>query len=714
MALSVAEMAGLSPFHDEDQDPDGDSSKRFDDPGAQQELPLCERLEEGLNPEQIEVVRCESGPLRVLALAGSGKTECVSRRIARLVGRGTEPSRILAVTFSKKGALEMSSRIAQKFRVPGARVGTWHSLCLQILREDRTEQSDWMIEGERQGRNASNPKAILKEVLGWKGMDWKGADTNAISTFIGKCKANLYDPDSAGAVALAQAACGWQAQKAVQAFSHYNEALAEKGLLTFDDFMVFVARHLGVEEHRAKWAARWDHVVQDEGQDANRAQKHIAHLLARDHRNYMIVGDRNQSIYSFRGSSPDHIDKFHEDWPDGRTIVLPRNYRSGRAIIAAANAIIAKADPAPGVDVPMAMIGERDCDGAVRVLCTESLDDEASEVVNIIRAAVVLDDSKLSDHTVLFRTNAQSRALEEALLGERIPYIVVGGTSFYERKEVRDLLAYLRLADRRGTTDDIKRSINTPFRFLGVKFVERVMAAVADGVGCDHVALDWPGVVEQVAKEDGLQSRQRDSAREWAGMIRTMQETIDRGQYAGSAEDEKREAARPTTLLENVVRATRYIEYLNKEEGSENTQDSAAANVREMVRVAERFPTTHELLDYIDETIKSARKQRDDKQAGGQRVLLMSVHRSKGLEWPSVYVVGMNEQILPHVKGDPAEERRLAYVATTRARDRLVLSYVRRIATRAGVRDVEPSRFLVDTGLPLDLPSRKEFACLGS
>ncbi len=193
-------------------------------------------------------------------------------------------------------------------------------------------------------------------------------------------------------------------------------------------------------------------------------------------------------------------------------------------------------------------------------------------------------------------------------------------------------------------------------------------------------------------------------------MIRGMRETIALGArlteeaHPDSPAGQAKLDARPSSLLEHVVRATKYIDYLNKEEGGETTEESGAANVREMVRVAERFATADELLSYIDETITEGRAQRDDKQAGGVRVLLMSIHRSKGLEWPHVYVVGLNEMVLPHAKGDPEEERRLAYVAVTRARDVLTLSYVRRIATRAGIRDVEPSRFLLDTGLPLDLP----------
>lgn len=678
--------------------------------GAQTDLPVSiQTFEAGLNPEQIEVVRYRGGPFRVLALAGSGKTECLGRLIAVLVAvEGVDASRILAVTFSKKGADEMGTRISRKFGVSGARVGTWHSLCYQIIREDRLEEASWEIEDSGPGTNA---KVLLKAVLGWKGMDWKGADLSAVAGFISWCKAHLWEPDSTEAAAFAAVAFGWQAGKATRAFQLYNEALAEKGLLTYDDYLVVAARHLrSSEDVRVSWASRWDYVLQDEKQDANLAQDVIAELLARDHRNYVVIGDCYQAIYGFRGSSPSYLAKFDETWPGARTVVLPRNYRSGRRIIEAANRIVARA-VVDGIDVPTRMIGERDCDGDVRVLCAESLDDEANTIADVIVKHTATGETKLSDHTILFRTNAQSRALEESLLSRRVPYVVVGGVSFYERREVRDLLAYLRLAAGRGGTDDIKRSINTPFRFLGAKFVERVMAAAESALEDDDF-VNWHSIVGKVAEGERLQERQRVSARDWSEMLRLLQTRIEEGATeraraaaADAPPDPLRvEEARPAALLEHVVRMTRYIDYLNKEEGGETTADSGAANVREMVRVAERFETAPELLDYIDETIKSARRQREDKQAGGERVLLMSVHRSKGLEWPHVYVAGMNELILPHVKGDPEEERRLAYVAATRARDVLVLSYVRRIATRAGIKDVEPSRFLRDTGLPLDLP----------
>lgn len=581
---------------------------------------LMPAYERGANPEQLEAIRHETGPLRLLSVAGCGKTFVVCRRIVRLVRKvGIPGDRILAMTFSKKAAQEMSKRV-NDLDVKDARVGTWHSLCLQMLKEDHTEWGSWEIDGSND--RPQRAKYVLKDVLGYKGMDWKGADLTAVNSFIGKCKANLFDPNSPEALALARPTFGHNAQRAVLAFSKYNDALAEKEILTYDDFLVFAVRHLESDENvRQQWANKWDAVICDEVQDNNRAQERLSVLLAKDHQNYMAVGDCFQAIFGFRGSSPDYLANFDKHWPTAKTIELPRNYRSGRKIIAAANCIVRNAKIA-GL-AATEMIAERDCDGAVQILCAEALDDEGTEIVKSIAASVEGGESQLADHTILYRTNAQSRAIEEALLKKRLPYIVVGGVSFYDRREVRDLLAYLRIAAKRGKLDDIKRSINTPFRFLGAKFVERVMDEVGEDV---EMIRDWPMLVDKVADGERLQARQRSSARDWSSMINQMSKLIEASDLEDASPETKAEAA-PSKLLETVVRTTRYIDWLNKEEGEESPENSAASNVREMIRVAERFTTADDLLDYIEETTKKARQQREDKQAGGNRVLLMTIHR---------------------------------------------------------------------------------------
>lgn len=658
-------------------------------------------LEAGLNPEQIEVVRHDGGPCRVLACAGAGKTEALGRRIARMVRDGVDPKRILAITFSNKGAGEMNARISEKFGVRGARVGTWHSLCLQILKEDETEQGRWTIEGSAKG---ASTKTVLKDVLGFREMDWKQADFNEVARYIGWCKANLFEPGSPEATALAQArfgGAGLNARRAVEAFHRYNQALARKGLLSFDDFLVFAAKHLeSSEDVRASWASRWDFVLCDEVQDNNAAQVRLATLLAKDHGNYMAIGDVYQSIFGFRASSPRFLAKFDEAWPAAKTITLPRNYRCARSVIAASNGVVAPAK-VDGMAEPTAMIGERDLDGAVKHFCAESPDDEAREVVARIRASIE-SGAKLADHTILVRLNAMTRGLEDALLRAKIPYVVLGGVTFYERKEVKDLLGYLRIACGRAGEDDVKRAVNTPFRYLGTAFLDRLTAAVD---GRDYAAVDWSEVILDVVEQQaGIQRRQRDSAIEWSRLMLAVTGMVEAGKLAEPTE-EQRDSARPAKLLDYVVRKTDYIAWLNREEGGESTEDSPAANVREMVRVAEQFASADELLDYVDETVRKARDNRSD--GAADRVTIMTVHKSKGLEFPHVFVIGLNEIVFPHIMGDEEEERRLAYVAMTRARDTLTLSCVKQISTRAGLKIAKPSRFLADAGVSPEVAVRK-------
>lgn len=659
-------------------------------------LPAWER---GMNAEQLEAINHGEGPCRLLAAAGSGKTRVVVHRIMRLIYSGVDSSRICAVTFSKKAGDEMNERL-RSLGVGGARVGTWHSLCLQILKQDQTEYATWTVEGDKKAPRGLNSKTILKNVLGYQQMNWVGADTNKVARFIGRCKANLWTHEAPEALMLARKEFGGLASRACEAFGRYNVALREKQLLTFDDFLVFVAEHFEDENNRAAWAARFDFLIQDEGQDANFAQKHIARQLAKDHTNYMIVGDVFQAIYAFRGSTPEYLADFEKEWPGAKTIWLGRNYRSGSAIIDAANGIVRPAR-VPGYE-PRDMIASRDFVGSAISRASEDLDGEAKSFVAWINNLVNSGDASHGDITALFRTNAQSRALEEGLLGARIPYVVVGGTSFYERTEVRSLLGYLRVACERGDVEDIKRSINAPFRYLGNAFVDRVMTA-AEG----KKEINWTKLVSDVALQAGLQARQRASAGQWCEMIEGITMRIRAGALDDATTAQK-EAAAPAVVLEDIIRNTRYIEWLTKEEGEDSIEQSGAANIRELVRVASRFSTCSDLLKYIDETIRSAHRQREDKQAGGDRVLLMTVHKAKGLEWPHVWVSGFNEMILPHMMGDPEEERRLAYVAATRARDTLVLSYVRTLATRAGVKDAHPSRFLLDANIPLDVPADEE------
>lgn len=649
-----------------------------------EEPPALPVWDVGMNAEQLAAIHHTFGPLVLLAGAGSGKTRAVVHRIARLVAEeNVVGARILAVTFSKKARAEMNTRLVA-LGITSARVGTWHSLCSEIITAPGEDWAEWKTDDK--GR----AKILLKQALGHEFMNWKGCDVGKLSGFIGRCKANLFAPDDVEAMELARAEFGFDFKRALEAYALSQRMIEDQGLLTFDDMLVFAHRVLLDEKKRAFWAGRFDFIIQDEGQDANRAQKEIARLLAQDHRNYMIVGDIAQGIYSFRGAKPEYLANFLEEWPDAKIISMMRNYRSASKIVDVANAVIRSAK----LRMPTDMIAARDEVGIARALESTNHDAAAGDFVAWVQSHM-REGGALIDICALFRLNAQSRALEDALLRAKVPYVLVGGVSFYDRREVRDLLAYLRVALGRDRDEDgnegesIRRCINTPFRFLGKKFVERMMEAAP---ALRAAGKSWVEVAREVATGERIQARQVASVETWATLIETMERMARPGPSGGKP-------ATASELLTFVVTKTNFVAEVEKDEGQESTELNTASNVREMLRVAGEFKTGEELLDYIDETLRAASRQRRDGQAGGERLTLMTVHKAKGLEWPKVWVVGCNEDIMPHRMGEEEEERRIAYVAMTRARDELVLSHVREQATRAGVKDAFPSRFIADAGL---------------
>jgi len=658
-----------------------------------------DRLLEGLNPEQREVVLHDQGPLQVVAVAGAGKTHALVNRCGYLVRvRGVDPSCILAVTFSRAGASEMQERLDALIGKSGARIGTFHSLALEILKSESPKYEDWKID------DTDRYRLCIKDTCSYKELNWQDADITLISSFIGLCKANVARPDSEIARALVNEVCGKSKayaspSRVLQVYMRAEEIRRERLLLTFDDMLMEAVELLRDDEGaRARWASRYQYVLQDEAQDMNLAQLLMGELLAKDHRNYMLVGDPAQAIFAFRGAKPERLLAFERDW-GAKVILMGRNYRCGEAIIDTANAALDAMDPA--TRLPVKMIAERREEGGNRVpgvvTCKQylTLDDEGSGIVDQIQTAIV-DGKQPKDFVVLYRVNAQSRAPEEALITARLPYRVIGGISFYERKEVKNLLAYLRLANGTGTLDDVGRCINTPFRFLGKAFVAKVREE-AERRGATRGNADWAGIIRAVAEREGLQYRQRNSANLWATLIDEMRARILRGRTA-TPDTQPYMDSLPAAVLERIVLETRYSEALLKEEGEESVENSRVSNVREMIRAAGRFNSVDDLLSYADKMI--AANKDSAKEKNPNKVTLCTLHRSKGLEWPIVFLSGVSEDILPHGRTDDlGEERRLYYVGVTRARDELHASCVRTIAIGSRIRSTEPSRFLGESGL---------------
>lgn len=663
-------------------------------------------LLEGLNPEQRDVATHNEGPLLVTAVAGCGKTTALVHRIAYLIeGHGVPQESINAVTFSKKAADEMNERL-RKLGVTTAQVGTWHSLTWKILRRELIDSiGAWDVDDRDRYRT------IVKVALGFRGMDWKTADLSVVLGYIGRCKARLAKDGTDKARQIAEETydanpCQQTAPDLLfEAYELAEEARRQRRLITFDDMLVGAWELLLDENTRQRWASKWTHLLQDEAQDENEAQHTIGEILARDHRNYMIVGDPAQSIYGFRGAEPERFMAFAKDW-GARTIAMRRNYRSGAEIIDASNGVIRAM--APETHMGVEMLCERGTRAEIAV--TEHVDAEAeAEHIGDEIASLLEDGGSPSEVAVLYRTNSQSRAIEEAMLTRRIPYVVLGGTQFWNRKEVKALIGYLRVADGRADFDDMKKCLNTPFRYLGKRFVERVE--------CEETGepdFDWADAVVRLANDErnGLQGRQRTSAAEWANLIRTIRrsiearDAIDLAELDFDANEDRQHPAKPhmpAALLEMVIRDTRFVHHLTRDEGAETVENNRVSNVRELVRVAEKFTTVRDFLDFIDENLEAAERARHEKRP--ERVILCSLHKSKGLEWPTVYIAGASEKLLPHSRADIEEERRLFYVGVTRAKDRLRVSHVGRAAIGPTTRPVQASQFIGEAGLEDTAPA---------
>ncbi len=633
----------------------------------------------GANPEQSDVIRHVEGPLLVAAVAGSGKTRALVHRIAWLVRVvGVDPSRILAVTFSKKAGDEMNARLEGLLGRTAARVGTFHSWALEMIRRENPAFREWTIDDRDRYRT------LLKEVCGYRNLKWDSADVTELSNYVSFAKAERAAPGTRASLDLALEYFGTEAPLADSAYAKAEGLRVLERLLTFDDMLVVAADLLDDPEVRARWSGRYAFVLQDECQDVNRVQNEIAVALATSHRNYMVVGDPAQTIYAFRGARPEYLLGFEGEWA-ARVVNMHRNYRCGRKIVEVANRIIRPATRR----LPIEITAERETEGSVEFSLDENQDEEAAGLVAEIRKLRV-DGAAYRGIAVLCRVNAQSRAPEEAFIGAKIPYVVIGGTNFYERREVRDLLAYLRLAAGRGGADDVKRCLNAPFRYLGKAFVDRVLAERGT------VAVGWAERVRHVAHGPGVQWRQVEKADAWADLLDDLADRVAAGD-------------RPSAILSDLVDRTGYIDWLRKEEGEESPENSRASNVRELVRASERFASVAELLDYIAEVVSASRKGALAARSGEvpDRVTITTIHRAKGLEWPAVFAIGWNEGVLPHGRtDDEEEERRLAYVAATRARDYLRVSAVRKAAVGGKSRDLPVSRYAVEAGIVGDLPEQ--------
>ncbi len=639
----------------------------------------------GLNPVQRDAVTHPSGPLLVVAGAGSGKTRVLTHRIAHLIrNEGVSPFEILAITFTNKAADEMKSRVAALVGPVAQKmwVSTFHSACVRMLRRDADQ-----IGFPRQFTIYDQADAVRLTgyVIRDLGLDTKRFPPRSVHASISAAKNDGVDVE-----AYAQRAGNLFERKIADVFREYQDRLLRAGSMDFDDLLVNALRLL--REHPAvlqHYQRRFRHILVDEYQDTNKVQNDLVLLLAADHRNVCVVGDQDQSIYAFRGADMRNIVEFEDAFPDTTVVLLEQNYRSTQTILDAANAVIANNVSRK----PKELWTEHGLgDSIVRY----HADDEVDEAGWITREISRLHDTsevesadgdrlRWGDVAVFYRTNAQSRVLEEQLMRADIPYKVVGGTRFYDRREIKDAIAYLRAVVNPIDEVSLKRVINEPKRGVGDTSIGKVDAyATAHGVS----------FVEGLrrAEDAGVGGR---ALRGIAEFLDLLEEVADLAM--GS----------PGPLLTQLLERSGYLDHLEAERTIE--AEGRLENLAELVGAAGEAETVAEFLEQI--SLVSDVDEMDDDTTS---VVLMTLHSAKGLEFPVVFVIGLEDGVFPHLRSltEPdqlEEERRLAYVGITRARRRLYLSHAWSRTLFGGTQYNPPSRFLdeIPAGLVKDVEGHR-------
>ncbi|MFN3286055.1 MAG: ATP-dependent helicase [bacterium] len=635
-----------------------------------------------LNPQQREAVLHRGGPALVLAGAGSGKTRVLAYRLAYLVRvLGVPPDRILAVTFTNKAAEEMRQRVAGLVGERVARtvwMGTFHRTCARILR----------AHGDRIGLprqftvyDEDDQRQVMREALRNLGVDERRYPPAAVLGVVSAAKNDGVD------VAAYEARATSPFERVVAScWREYQRLLAQRSALDFDDLLLEALRLLeDVSEVRELYQDRFQHVLVDEYQDTNPVQFRILARITERHRNLFVVGDVDQAIYGWRGADIRNILEFERDFPEARVLPLERNYRSTQKILRAAEHLIQQ-NPRR---YPKRLWTENPPGEPVGVYAASDEHDEARFVAERLRR-LVEEGFRLRECAVLYRINAMSRQFEEAFLRAGIPYQVVGAVRFYERKEVKDLLSYLRVLVNPDDELSLLRALATPRRGVGETTLQRVRAFASE--------QGWTlwEAFRRVEEIPGLPAAARRGVRAFVELVEGLRA--------------RAQAARAAELVEEVLERSGYRASL-EEEGTEDAQ-ARLENVRELVTVAQEYeastgdPSLASFLEHL-----SLVTDADTYDESTDRVALMTLHAAKGLEFRAVFLCGLEEGIFPHVRSldDPRqleEERRLAYVGITRARERLFLSYARLRSLFGRTTANVPSRFLDE--LPEDVLERAE------
>ena len=644
-------------------------------------------LMQGLNEPQQRAVACLQGPLLIVAGAGSGKTRVLTFRIANLLEHGVPPYRILAITFTNKAAREMRERVDALIGDAAQDVwlSTFHSFCARFLR----------MELEHYGRYAKNfviydaadSKGLIRECLKELNIDEKHTAPGAVQAHISDAKNRLLD-----VAAFTAQATDFFAEQVAKIYALYQSKLQENNALDFDDLLMLTVELLTKnEELRAKYQKKFQYILVDEYQDTNGAQYAITKLLAAEHRNICVVGDADQSIYGWRGADMRNIMNFEKDYPEATVILLEQNYRSTKNILAAANAVIennlTRKKKELWTDNPT---GDR-----ITIYEGATEKNEASYIVREVERLHTMFHVKYGDIAVLYRTNAQSRNIEEAFYATGVPYAMVGSVRFYDRREIKDIIAYLRVIYNPRDTLSLLRIINVPRRGLGPTSIARMMETAEEyRISLFEVITDAQ-LLSMIPK---LSAKVKLALEEFAAMVFTFM-----GQLG----------TRPIhEIVEDVIETSGYAAALEEEKKEDNRD--RLENLREFISVAKNFDDgaaegENGLADFLAQIALISDVDQTEQSDG--TVTLMTFHAAKGLEFSAVFMAGMEEGLFPHSRTllddtEIEEERRTCYVGITRAERRLDLTYARQRTIYGRTEMSRPSRFLAE--IPEELVEHKE------
>jgi DNA helicase-2/ATP-dependent DNA helicase PcrA len=629
----------------------------------------------GLNPEQREAVTTTEGPLLVLAGAGTGKTRVITTRIAHLLSLGAQAGSILAVTFTNKAAAEMKERVAQLAgdQAREITVGTFHAFCVRLLRE---HGKALRLPPRFTICDASDQLSAVKSVMRELRVHETTMHPSAVLSRISLAKNRMETPE-----AFLAGGNGSRDQLVGSVWQRYQEHLARNRSLDFDDLLLeavrLLTRHKKVRDHYRK---RYQYVLVDEYQDTNHPQYEILRQIAGGHRNLCVVGDDDQSIYAWRGADIRKILGFHRDFRGAKVVRLQTNYRSTIPILQAAGAVIRHNTSRH----EKALASARGKGDPVRAVRLKDETTEARFTVREVLEALRRHEARPRDFAILCRTQVQFRTFEAELRAAGIPYVVVGGMSFFDRKEVRDVVAFLKLALHPGDETALLRVINTPPRGVGKTSLERVLAfATEHGISAAE-AFERAEEIERLNPQAVEGYRRLTGALEEANLAEAGADLVFR--------------------LRRFLDAIAYREEVRRLYSDPMTREARWAGVEEVLNFAENHvnrsskPTLHGFLEEL--ALSSGDEPTETPDDRGDKVTLMTLHAAKGLEFPHVFLAGMEEGLLPHTRsvadGDVEEERRLAYVGITRAMDTLTMTWAAERARYGRRSAATPSRFLFE------------------